>query len=380
MSIILKNKGDLILSFAAFFPVAVLMLQELLIASSIVDHESFRSYSVLLAAIPTVIALYYIVKREFLLFIITYSLLVYLTILTLILFPDNGKYVNTGLFYLFCVNIPCFLCLISIRDVIILKKGMLLISYIIFILGLVYIYFLLIGKITFLRYSMTFSYYLLFPALVFFSQKKIQFTLLFILICIFMLLLGSRGPLLASLIYVLVITIMDSKSRKSILLTIVILVISAGSIFSFFVILSDQMGVESRTVSMILEGNITDPTNRMDLYFKTWESIKETPFLGHGLFGDRVTLSGQYCHNIFLEIFSNFGLLLGSVLILLVFIVSIRVYQNSNKDGKQLFMMFFCYGFLPLLFSGSYLVNAGFGLFIGSFFLRRNQVRLRPAV
>jgi len=119
-----KDKGDNILSFAAFFQTAVLMLQELLVVSNIVSHESFRNVSILLSALPMVLAFYYIIKRRSILFIFTYILILLVTLSTLIFFPDNEQYLMKGAFYLFFVNAPSFLCLASIRDINNLKKNL----------------------------------------------------------------------------------------------------------------------------------------------------------------------------------------------------------------------------------------------------------------
>lgn len=373
----LKNKGDFILSFAAFFHVAVLMLQELLVAASIIEHESFRKFSVLLAAVPTVVALFYVIKREPFLFFITYGLISYISLLTLILFPDNKQYMISGSFYLLCINVPCFLCIVSIKEIFILKKVMLLLSYIIFVLGVFYFYLLTVGKITFLSYSMTFSYYLLLPALVFLNQKKIQFTFMFILICILMLMLGSRGALFIALVYAFLVTMLDNKVRKYLILAVIILGISAGRILTFILTMENRIGVESRTLNMLMQGNITDSSERFYLYSKIWNDINDNPYFGKGIFGDRVILRGEYSHNIILEVLNNFGLIIGSGLILLLLFAAYRTFYNLNNESKRMLLLFFCYGILPLMVSGSYLIQAGFGLFLGSLFLYKNHLNLR---
>jgi O-antigen ligase len=369
-----ENKGDAILSFAAFFPTAVLMLQLLLIDSALVAHESFRNISIVLSAIPMALAMYYIINRSLLLFLVTYFLIFFLILLTLVIFPYNAQYLNSEAFYLLCINVPCFLCLASIRDIYILKRIMLYLSYAIFAIGIIYVYFLLLGRITFSTYSQSFSSYLLLPALVFVDQRNnIIYTFLFIITCILMLMLGSRGALVAAVIYTILISVIDGKNRRLIVLSIVIIIILSGSLLPLILKLSDKAGITSRSLNMLQQGNFTGSTGRLDIYYSTWNSILNTPFSGNGIYGDRVLLNGQYCHNIFLEMFHNFGLLFGAGLILLLSFIIIRVYHTSNNGNKKLLLLFFCYGFIPLLVSGSYLNNAEFGLFIGSLFLLSNN-------
>ena len=372
------DNGDIILSLAAFFQIAVLMLQEILVSSNIVTHESFRNASIMLSALPMIPAAYIFIKRRLSLFLITYSFILYLILLTLIFYPENEKYLLPGTFYILCINVPGFLCLASIVDIKILKKILFFISYLIFVLGLIYLFLLWIGKIAFLSYSITFSYYLLLPALVFVGQQKKRFTFIFIIICIMMLLVGSRGALVAAIIYASMLLFIDRKNRKNILLitSVLVVVIVSGSFLSLFLKLSDNMAVTSRTMDLFLKGDIIQGSSRSDLYSTVWESILNNPFWGYGIFGDRIILDGTWSHNFFLEIFHNFGLFFGTALILVLSYMSILVLVNSDIEGKKFLLMFFCFGFFPLMVSGSYLIQTGFGLFIGSLFLTRKNLIL----
>jgi O-antigen ligase len=129
---------------------------------------------------------------------------------------------------------------------------------------------------------------------------------------------------------------------------------------------SDKIEITSRTLNMIMEGNIADFSTRINLYKTTWSSILEQPFVGHGLYSDRIILDGSYSHNIFLELFHNFGLIIGSALIAILLLKVMRVYYLSDRNQKKLLILFLFYGFVPLLVSQSYLNYAPFGLFIGS--------------
>lgn len=369
-----KNIGDIVLSFAAFLQIAVLMLKELLVAAQIIEHESFRLTGILLAAVPMILAMYYIFRRSLLLSIGTYALFLFIILSTFIFFPDNEQYFisevfsESGAFYLLAINIPCFLSIASIRDFDILKRIMLLLSYLIFALGVFYCYFLWIGTISYMRYSMTFSYYLLLPALVFVSQRKLIFMFLFILVCTMMLLLGSRGALVTGFVYAFLLLFVDTKSRRLIMTTAVPLVILFGSFLTLLIAFSSRTGISSRTMEMFQQGNLTDLSGRSWIYDTTWNGIMDSPIWGHGVFGDRVALDGFYAHNIILEIFHNFGFIFGAGIILVISIATIRIFLNSNIENRKLLLLFFCYGILPLMGSSSYLQDPRFGIFIGSLF------------
>jgi O-antigen ligase len=374
--------GDIILSFAAFFQIAVLMFKELLVAANIVDQDFFRMIGILLAALPMVPAIYYVIIRRLALSIGTYLIVIFIIASTLVLFNDNEKYLvsdpfnESGIFYLLFINVPTFLCLAAIRDLAYLKKVLLYISYLVFGLGLTYFYFLWIGKISYQEYSITFSYYLLLPALVFVKQRNLVYMFLFSLICIMMLILGSRGALVAAFFYVVFLFFIDHQSRNLLLPTVLVMVLLFGTFLTIYFTFAARTGVSSRTLEMLFRGTLTDSSGRMELYSATWNSVLDKPFIGHGIFGDRVILDGIYCHNIVLEMFHNFGLLLGAGLILFIVISSVRIWRKSNNENRKLLLLFFCYSIMPLLASTSYLQDPKFGIFIGSLFVLRNNIAI----
>jgi O-antigen ligase len=359
------DKGDIVLSFAPFFQIAVLMLQQILVDSNMVVHESFRKVSIILSAIPIVISMFYIVKRKLLLFLMTYLVAFILILTTAIFYISNKQYLSQELFYLLCIIIPCFLCISSVKNPDILKKTILVLSYVIFFLGIIYFSLVWSKRIKFSEYSMSYSYYLLLPSLVFISQKRIIFDIAFILICLMMLLLGSRGALLAAMIYVLSLWIIDSKKKSFIFIIILVFVIFSNSAISLFQGIADNIGISSRTISMLQEGNIAESSSRLKIYSDAWNVLIKGPVLGHGLYGDRVVLNGAYCHNIFLEILIDFGFIIGGGLLLILFFIMFSVYHKSDVEGKKLILMFICFGFLQFLVSGSYLKSPEFGIFLG---------------
>ncbi|MFW9988910.1 MAG: O-antigen ligase family protein [Candidatus Odinarchaeota archaeon] len=367
--------GDNILSYAAFLQIAVLMLQELLISSNIVTYESFEKVSLVLSAIPMVIAAFITLKRNFILFLFTYLIFVSLILITLIVFPNNEKYVKDELFYLFFINIPCFLCLATIQDIYILKKVMLKLSYVIFILGIIYVYFLWVGMINFLSYSMTLSYYLLLPALIFINHRGLLFSILFLFICLIMLMLGSRGALVTALVYALLLLLFDKKKRITSLIFIISLIVLSGSLIISLQSIADMIGVNSRTLRLILEGDIAYDSDRLELYSIIWKSILTNPIKGYGLFGDRVILDGVYTHNFILELLNNFGLILGSGLIFILFYKLIRIIYRSDVENKKLLLLFFCYCLIPLMFSSSYLKDPRFGILIGAILYYEESIK-----
>jgi hypothetical protein len=369
-----KPTSDYILSFAPFFQFAVLMLQDLLISANKVDPGSFRIYNIFLASLPMIPALIIVFKIRRKLFLVTYSIILYLILFTLAFFPENQKYLLEGIFYMLCINIPCFLCLMSIKDFLLLKRTLLYISFLISLLGLFYFIFLTTGSITFMEYDMAFGYYLLLPAVVFLNQSKLIYNILFLMVCVMIFLIGSRGPLFAALLYSFILFFIDRKSRLNILLIsslVVFIVVVLNSFISDLLTFSD---VSSRTLNLILEGDISNDSNRFGIYSLIWNGILESPVWGHGIYGDRIILGGDYSHNFFLEFIYNFGIYFGFLLIFIFSYIFGNLFSKSNTESRKLLMLFFCYCFIPLLFSRSYLNDPNFGILIGAVFSLPKQL------
>ena len=105
-----------------------------------------------------------------------------------------------------------------------------------------------------------------------------------------MLLIGSRGALVAAGIYAIALLLITGKNKKLILLVLIVLAISSGIIISLLNTLSENMGVTSRTMNLLLQGGFIQSQSRYDIYSMTWKSILDNPFYGSGLYGDRVIL------------------------------------------------------------------------------------------
>ena len=73
---------------------------------------------------------------------------------------------------------------------------------------------------------------------------------------------------------------------------------------------------------------------------------------------------GLYAHNIFLEIYVEFGLILGSFILL--FILYLAISSLLVKDIKKygIALLWICLGLLPLFFSGSYLTSLEFWIML----------------
>lgn len=160
------------------------------------------------------------------------------------------------------------------------------------------------------------------------------------------------------------------------------------SIFAFMVVVSmskvEKIITEysfqdgNRLIEMLKNDDLLEDDARNSLKSISISLIKDHPF-GMGIGQERKSLQerkalsnaqddavGNYSHNFFLEIMLNYGIIIGVVIsALLVYLIFINFFKNKNETTKNIWLMFFSFGFLPLMFSGSYTNWPWFWLFLG---------------
>ena len=194
--------------------------------------------------------------------------------------------------------------------------------------------------------------YALLPCVLFMiwdSFRKTSFAnILLSILGVFLLLsLGTRGPIVCILAFVLLYLLLFKDYKHPIRNRIVI--ISAGGVLYTFLtplLLGVQgllmaAGASTRIVNSILEDTFDDSRGRDNIYSFMWEQIIKDPLSGHGLAGDRASTYASWSHNFAIEIFMTFGLVIGSAILgfLLWMLIKIKykeiLYKHFTKDKKN---------------------------------------------
>jgi O-antigen ligase len=241
-------------------------------------------------------------------------------------------------------------------------------------------------------YSMSLSYYLLLPALLYldklFSKFEISIFLLFVLTLLIIIIFGSRGPLVALLSFFIIRIIRIDRSNKVsqivyhslIVLFSLILAINFRSILIKFNEFLNDFGIRSRTVTLFLSDAL-NTSGRDVIYRVALDRIAAQPFFGYGLTGDRVFIDRlYYAHNIFLEITLNFGLLIGIPIVMFVlYIILVSIFSYTDLRSNTV-LIWFALSFVPLMFSGSWILDTNFWILLGfclsSFLTLRRKILL----
>jgi O-antigen ligase len=237
------------------------------------------------------------------------------------------------------------------------------------------------GKV--LQY-MVYSYFLLLPICVCFeyaNMSKTKFDFFVALIAsASMIACGARGAAVSLLLYFVVCLFRNDFRRLRIgqiaklfflfgALSVVILYYN--ELLNIIVSLFESLNIDSRTIRYLQEGNFLEDSGRQSISATVIRGLLANP-LGYGLYGDRYVTgffgSGKYryAHNFFLEIWCDFGIIGGTILIALIAFILIKLIVSvMGKKEIHLVFALIPYALFQLLFSSSYLENIPFFALVG---------------
>lgn len=210
---------------------------------------------------------------------------------------------------------------------------------------------------------MTFSYNMLihvaFLMIYYFEQKNAIHIVVGILGFIIMFMAGCRGSIVCCMGTILIYLIFrKTELKKKIGLIIFmsafvyIFTMNFQSIISFVADIAENLNINSRTISLIESGDFFYDSGR-DVIKN--QIIEKFNMLGHGLYGDRTFADGSYAHQFIIEIISQFGFALGIPILIIFFSVVFKGLFATDKNLRNLIIIFLSAGLFKLFFSSSYL-------------------------
>lgn len=231
---------------------------------------------------------------------------------------------------------------------------------------------------------MTYSYFMLLPICVCYenanmTKNKVDL-IVAILASVSIVMCGARGALVSLFLY-FVLSLLRYDFRKMpvgqfVKLAIIFLLLLSLILFYSELLESvaqtlEQFNIDSRTIRYIQEGRFWEDSGRSNINEALMEGLIDNP-LGYGLYGDRYiarifgSMNYRYAHNIFLEMFCNFGFVIGSIVIAFVVYFIVRLVR-STKGTNEIYLVFSIipYGLFQLFFSSSYLENILFWALMG---------------
>ena len=216
----------------------------------------------------------------------------------------------------------------------------------------------------------------------------------------FVLIAGARGPLFCVCIVTagVVLFIVEDRSNKQRTLFIFILVVTAAMVLLFYqnvlnvlITLFRTFGLSTRILDGLLYSNIAEDSGRLALAKTAWNYASDHLLFGTGLVNDRrylydilhyarINAFGTYCHNFFLEVFMQIGLLPGIIIsVLLINRIKLFLSRKVTYECNCLCLVLAAVGFIPLMVSFSYLTEPKFSLFLGFLLTKESDGHLESA-
>lgn len=217
-----------------------------------------------------------------------------------------------------------------------------------------------------MRYSYILSIALYFNTIDLLAFKKLKNVPLIIIELLLIIIFGSRGPLLCYGIFLIAFVLFGNKKvsiKISFGLLITAICLNIERLLALITILMTRYKISSRTLYLLLN-DFSHSSGRELIELKTIELIKSHPVIGLGIAGEFKYME-EYPHNIFYDLILHWGIVLGiSVFIGLIYLIVKALFTAKNKE-KYILLTFISYGFIALLFSGTYLSWDGFYILIG---------------
>lgn len=231
--------------------------------------------------------------------------------------------------------------------------------------------------------AMGLSYRLLVPSVLMlyrlFKEFKWRYLILAIALILIIILQGSRGPLLSLICFAVIYQFLNvAANRKQVLrnmgfiaLFALLFVVFLPNFLEWLTAVTEQLGFSSKFLRVMLEGDFFTPNGRDVIAEDAWKLICENPF-GNGFFGERHAIT-TYCHNIFLELLVDFGVLFGSIFGFAYVGLILKKFRSGNIAERNVLNMLFCAFLIKLFFSGSFWTEPVFFAFL-AFLIKPNNI------
>lgn len=216
-------------------------------------------------------------------------------------------------------------------------------------------------------YDMSLGYVMVFSVLVLMAQftvdTKIYNIALAGCLSVFILLVGSRGPFICIIAFIMIELLLSPRYSKKTKTVIIILVVSAAvvlwinmdKILSYIYQISVSLGFDSRSVLLLIQGEaLSHDSGRNVLNEYYMELINRKPILGYGVMGGWVS-DDMYPHNIILELTLSFGYPLGGFLLIALLLILVSAIRKKNDKYNNALIVLFVSYCMYLFVSNTYL-------------------------
>lgn len=201
---------------------------------------------------------------------------------------------------------------------------------------------------------------------------------------VFLIMCGNRGTVVLLLLYIFIYLMFLLEKRKRWGIYLAVGALSVYVIYSFnklivaMRLLFVRFGVSTRILDRLASGDFFDSSGRDNIAETLLQAIHENPIWGYGIASDRVITEGSYAHNLALELWTSFGIVVGSILLLAIInIIAYGWIKAQDVKNRFFLLVLFVSGFLKLFISSTYLAEGLFFMLLG---FCVQQIRKRKTV
>ena len=306
---------------------------------------------------------------------------VFVYLLNFIIFPENSKALEQHLFQFVVLALPYYMYGI-ILDVDKFLKPLFYVSLTSIIITIFYQLIYLQGgggssDIDTTDYNMGLSYdmlqHVLLVSWITLKERKLWQWPFMVLGILLLLSLGTRGPILCLIVFITTYVLFFQQMRYKYIIRFMVVSLALVAITYleqialFFQALMIQYGMSTRIFDKILAEEIDSSSGRDYMQTTLYHELSSnTNAFGFGLCGSYKYV-GSYPHNMFLEFWFSFGWVIGSIILLLLFILIIKSYISCRHNRNQLvfLLLLVCGSIIKLQMSGTFLNDAFFFMLIG---------------
>ena len=238
-------------------------------------------------------------------------------------------------------------------------------------------------------YDMSLGYVMVFSVLVLLADYAVDSGVYNIilagLLSLFILFVGSRGPFICILAFVIIQLLLSnqySKRKKAamisaIVILLILVVMNINRILMIVYQTSVKLGFDSRSIYLLMQGEVVSHDSGRNVLLEHYTKlINENPVFGYGVMGKWIS-DGMYPHNIILEFLLAFGYPLGCILLAILLLIMVKAVRIDKKYDSAVAILFVSYS-MHLFVSGSYLKVWQF--FVGVALCIPNGIRLRNSL
>lgn len=255
------------------------------------------------------------------------------------------------------------------------------------IVSVLYLLLLIINPDKLIEDYMTFGFYAIFSiiyVLIYsYFNKKTKTMILSIITLPIIFINGNRGTIIIAILAIVLIILMAVKDiRKKIFLIFIIIILGlnieniAKVTLNF---ITNELGIRTYSInalSLMLDSDNTEGAigGRYSIYQEAIDEIKQHPLLGIGLstFQDKY---GYFPHNIFLDAYSTFGIILGTIYFIYLFSMGAKLYRISKEHQEvKILFIFMVANVMKLMLSKTFIYDPTIWLFIalGNFIVEKH--------